>query len=196
MTPEQFSSLTDDLKSLPDTTLAITLSAMTLNPMPVAALETWLDEQNLAERSLSGGLEGTLVTFVADETKPVDLRNAVSDLLKHVMKRNSEIVSTHGPTRAVQVSSVLGGLVMLGELTVDQVTSFYDLAGGLKYGLLTTDEVSTARVAADLQSQRKAALFAALNRSTLAAEAAQESYRSGGTSEQITEAAVASWETD
>lgn len=112
---------------------AAALSASSVRAIAISDLENWLDRENLAERGVTGAWEGPLIDLIGNPAYPVELRNGVADLFKHINKPRSTAVDTADPLYAQQAAKLLTGLTMVGALTADQRAAFIMLGGGLRH---------------------------------------------------------------
>lgn len=166
------------------------LQTLTVGPIPVANVLQWFDEQNLGELdAIENAWVGTLVDVVRNPQTPSPVAAGVRKLFAHLAKRTSQTVDTTDLSYSVEVFALLGALIQMGVVTVEQRDSFYALDGGRPYKDLTVEQFAEQKITAELLALKTAALDLVQN---TAAEAAREECRKAdSTPESIITAAVA-----
>lgn len=133
------------------------LHTLTKGPIPIANVLQWFDEQNLAELDpIDNAWVGSLVNVVKNPQTPAPLAAGLRKLFVHLAKRTSQTVDTTDLAVAIEVWTLLGYLIQIGVVTVDQRDSFYLLDGGRPYKDLTVQEFAAQQAAAEAEQSRVA----------------------------------------
>jgi hypothetical protein len=125
------------------------LQTLTAGPIPVGNVLQWFDEQNLGELDpIENRWVGSLVDLVRNLQTPLPVSGGLRKLFAHLAKRTSQIIDTTDLSYSVDLFALLGALIEMGVMTVEQRDSFYALDGGRPYKDLTAEQFAAQRTAA------------------------------------------------
>jgi hypothetical protein len=117
------------------------LHALTAGSIPIDRLTHWFDREHLAAYDpIDGVWTGSLVDVVKNPATPAPLVAGLRKLFVHIAKRGSLTIDTTDLEFAVEVYTMLGFLIQMGVVTLDQRDSFYALDGGRPYKDLTVEQ--------------------------------------------------------
>jgi len=151
-----------------DADIRVELSALTVNPIPIADLENFLDFEGLAKRNaITGAWQGPLIDVINDGGL---LGEGLEELFSHINKPRSVHVATDKPEWAIKAEDLLNGLVATGVITQEQHDGFHALGGGYKYTDLVVADVTDAFTLMDAEDEQKALAEAAATAAELARE--------------------------
>jgi len=151
---------------LTDEQIATYLSSFTRKNIPLGEVENFLDFQSLAKRSpITGNWEGQLIDVIGGASQ--ELSDGVSEFFVHLNKPRSEYVNTTEEQWALKMQSLLAGLVAASVITSSQSAEFVALGGGLRYGVVSAQDIANARqahqdmlAAEEVRRQQEEAKFA------------------------------------
>ena len=133
------------------------LQTLTVSPISVAKAIHYFDQHNLgAIDPIENTWTGKLVEIARNENMPLELREGLRQLFRHVAKRDSEVVDTTDLTIAVQTANLLVVLVQLGAITTNERDAFYALGGGRPWLGLTVEQYEAQAAAAATVAARQA----------------------------------------
>jgi hypothetical protein len=114
--------------------IAVLLAVRTNRPIPIADLENYLFQNNIARRNgRTGEWQGPLIDAMDNGNFPPELRDGIEELMSFINLRNSVSIDTTKEPRASQNAGLLPGLVAIGVITQSQSGDVLALAGGYKY---------------------------------------------------------------
>lgn len=124
------------------------LNALTSEPISVADVLQFFDEQNLAEMDpIENAWVGTLVDLVKNPATPGPVVVGLRKLFNHLAKRTSQTVDTTNPVFAVETWTLLSVLIQMGVVTTQQRDAFYALDGGRPYADLKVEQYALEKAA-------------------------------------------------
>jgi hypothetical protein len=130
------------------------LSALTVNPIPIADLENFLDFEGLAKRNaITGAWQGPLIDTI---NAGGALGEGLEELFSHINKPRSVYVNTHEVEWAVKAESLLDGLAATSVITQEQHIGFHALGGGYQYPSIVVADVTDAFTLMDAEDEQKA----------------------------------------
>ena len=174
-----------------DANIAAILKTLTVGPIKPLDAGTWLRVQNLWKNT-DHGMVGTFAD--AKPSLPQLLKDLLDELWASIWGGQAELLRTDDPTYAAMFAQGVAGLKAAGAMTQEQIDAFYQLDGGLAYPDATEAEVAAARAAQVDLSAKQTALDAVHTQANAATEAAEASFRAGGTTAaDITAAAQTAW---
>jgi len=144
--------------------IAALLAVRTNRPIPIADLENYLFQNNIARRNgKTGEWQGPLIDAMDNGNFPAELRGGIEELMSFINLRNSVSIDTTKEPRASQNAGLLPGLVAIGVITQSQAGDVLALAGGYKYPGVNATAVEAAidRQALQEQADETSAWFAA-----------------------------------
>lgn len=145
------------LGDMPNADKAALLSSLTGNPIDLQALENLLGDEGLAWRDeITGNWAGPVPAVVAAGGL---LGEGVAELLRHLNKIRSVHIESDKPEWALKCSTLLAGLVLAGVITQEQSDKVIALGGGLRYGVVSEQDIvdALAEEAAHQAAQEQAA---------------------------------------
>jgi len=144
------------------------LATLTVNPIPIADLENFLDFEGLAKRNaITGAWQGALIDVINGGGA---LGEGLEELFSHINKPRSVYVATDETEWAVKADSLLEGLLFAGVITPDQHDRFEALGGGYRYPAVVVQDVTDAFTQMDAEDEQKALAEAAATAAELARE--------------------------
>jgi hypothetical protein len=130
-------------------------AAVTVNPIPLASLEAYLNSRGLLEQ----------VKLVAqNEQTPPEVAIGLKSFLDHLASTRQVNLDTTDPTIAAITATVLGGLKEVGIATDENVEAIYTLGSGLKFEAVRESDVQALL---DRIAVEKAEAEAAAQRATV-----------------------------
>jgi len=125
--------------------IAALLAVRTNRPIPIADLENYLFQNNIARRNgKTGEWQGPLIDAMDNGNFPPELRDGIEELMSFINLRNSVSIDTTKEPRASQNAGLLPGLVAIGVITQSQAGDVLALAGGHKYPGINETAVQAA----------------------------------------------------